>query len=432
MIDSRANSIEYSAQLVLLTKLEEVIASKKIGKLKNAAWANIHEAVVNMKAVDDKTIMTDTQLAELPYVYDRIICLLNLNRFPVVDAAVSVVETPTGAVQGPVGIDGPTGPKGDNGGGVDFGESNFLATTTVDSFDISEADGARWDYVIEGSTGKRAGTVIAVWMDDGSAIKAVDQSTPDVTGTTTDIIEFSVIYDNSEIQLVANVVSNTWSVRGTRYWIPNGGNYLGPISNTLTDGKFYIGGEDDIAAEQTISGDITIDRDGVASIEQVITNGHIVDAAGISVNKLEAQEADKIAIYDSDGFLTESTVAASDLLNIAGGDSNFQDQIDAISASWGIVSTASTNYTILAANKAKIHHLTAAGARSVTLPAANAVTAGVPFWIKDAAGTALAANITINRAGSDLFEDGSTALTIQTNRTSYGIYSNGVSTWYVI
>ena len=70
-------------------------------------------------------------------------------------------------------------------------------------------------------------------------------------------------------------------------------------------------------------------------------------------------------------------------------------------------------------------------ARTITLPAANSVTAGFMLRIKDEGGLAGTNNITIARAGTDTI-DGATSLTINTNYGVRGVYSNGSNAWFTI
>lgn len=89
-----------------------------------------------------------------------------------------------------------------------------------------------------------------------------------------------------------------------------------------------------------------------------------------------------------------------------------------------------TTYTVVAGDQGKIIGLTNVAARTITLCAASAVPAGTILWFKDEAGTATTANITINRAGSDLI-DGGTSTTIILNYGAKGLYSDSVN-WFVI
>lgn len=67
--------------------------------------------------------------------------------------------------------------------------------------------------------------------------------------------------------------------------------------------------------------------------------------------------------------------------------------------------------------------------RSITLPLANAVSAGRIYMIKDANGQSSTNNITVNISGSDTI-DGSSSLTIDSNFESCMIVGDGVSAWY--
>ncbi len=90
-----------------------------------------------------------------------------------------------------------------------------------------------------------------------------------------------------------------------------------------------------------------------------------------------------------------------------------------------------TTYTAVTSDVNKIVGLTNTAARTITLPAANTIPAGNPIYFKDEAGTAAAANITINRAGADTI-DGGTSTTITTNYGMKGVYSNGSSAWFIM
>lgn len=98
----------------------------------------------------------------------------------------------------------------------------------------------------------------------------------------------------------------------------------------------------------------------------------------------------------------------------------------------GLVTVATTTYTLLVENVSKIHHFTNTGARTITLPSAALTAAGLPFWLKDAAGNAATNNITINRAGADTIENGSTSAILNRNGQVLGLYSNGVDKWFAI
>lgn len=89
------------------------------------------------------------------------------------------------------------------------------------------------------------------------------------------------------------------------------------------------------------------------------------------------------------------------------------------------------NYTITATDPDYIGITSTAAARTVTLPAASAVSAGRTFVVKDESGAAATNNITVQRAGSDTI-DGATTKVINTNYGSARLYSDGASKWFSV
>jgi hypothetical protein len=88
-----------------------------------------------------------------------------------------------------------------------------------------------------------------------------------------------------------------------------------------------------------------------------------------------------------------------------------------------------TTYTVVTNDIGKIVALSNVAARGITMPAASVWPAGKLFWVKDEAGTAGAANITMTRAGADTI-DGATTNVISTNYQTRGYYSNGTNAWF--
>ena len=68
--------------------------------------------------------------------------------------------------------------------------------------------------------------------------------------------------------------------------------------------------------------------------------------------------------------------------------------------------------------------------RSITLPLANAVTAGRIYIVKDEDGMSNTNNITINRSGSDTI-DGAASQTLDSNYGSMMIVTDGVDKWFI-
>lgn len=97
---------------------------------------------------------------------------------------------------------------------------------------------------------------------------------------------------------------------------------------------------------------------------------------------------------------------------------------------WKPISVA-TNYSIGAALDYTLHNVDTTAARAITLPAANGVTAGRFYIIKDVTGSAATNNITINRAGSDTIQ-GATTHVIDRNYGFAILSSDGTSSWTVV
>jgi hypothetical protein len=68
--------------------------------------------------------------------------------------------------------------------------------------------------------------------------------------------------------------------------------------------------------------------------------------------------------------------------------------------------------------------------RAITLPAANAVSAGRIYIIKDSSGQSNTNNITLNITGSDTI-DGDSVQTLDSNLGSWTVVTDGVDKWYI-
>lgn len=532
MLDTRAESIIYYAQNYLVdlvagdeTSTEKVslIAKRKFGKAKESEWEladhilSYLEAWEEIDKLDDKT--------EFNHVLECLINLCNLFDFPVAPTVTNI--TPPSILYGLPGADGADGPpgiQGETGLATDFQAALITVVTTVDSFDVGDANGARWDYTtIESGGAQRSGTVLATWNTDGSEIAYNDTSTADIVDSTEDL-SFSVELIGSDICLRANPASGSWTVVGSRYFIPNNGNGSGPISDTLANGTIFIGNSSNVATSRTVSGVITITNTGVTAFTAgSIVNADINASAAIAVSKLAALTASRVLGTDGSGVIsildtatypsltelsyvkgvssaiqtqlgtkvTDPTTTVGDLifrngvnaiarlgvgtagqvLTMSGGlptwataGTGFADPMTTIGdlirrdgsnntnrlavgttgqvltvvsglPAWatlptnGVTVVAATTYTILITDN--IVSATNVAARTFTLPSGGAMTVGKIIWIKDKAGTAGTAPITVNRAGSDTFEDSSTSIQIIGDRSVQGVYWDG-SNWCII
>jgi hypothetical protein len=106
-------------------------------------------------------------------------------------------------------------------GSIALGDSTAPAVytsvkTTIDSgstviYNVltSSYDSAFFDYSLKGSTGARAGNIMAIWS--GSSVKYTDNSTSDI-GSTADFV-FGVILSGSNMVLTGSTSTNGWTLK---------------------------------------------------------------------------------------------------------------------------------------------------------------------------------------------------------------------------
>lgn len=133
-------------------------------------------------------------------------------------------------------------------------------------------------------------------------------------------------------------------------------------------------------------------------------------------------------VYVLNGDLWYNNSASTQIQLTSGGSvvastaSNILSRQAVTASTWTIVNT--DTYVLLDIT-------TSTGSKSVTLPAANSVTAGRWYVFNDATGNAALNNITINRATTDTIA-GNTTLVVNTNYGAAIIASNGSNSWNVI
>ena len=104
--------------------------------------------------------------------------------------------------------------------GTPFEDTDIDTTTeTVDTFATSLGSGSVWHYTVSNGTAQRSGILTATWL--GSTIDCSEGSTPDIGGSTDDLV-LSVDISAGSVRLRATAASNNWSVVGRRYLINNG------------------------------------------------------------------------------------------------------------------------------------------------------------------------------------------------------------------
>jgi hypothetical protein len=94
--------------------------------------------------------------------------------------------------------------------------TGLTSNTTIVSFDKTIGTAYYFDYWVteQGTSASRSGTVIAVWKN--TTVEFTDTSTSDIFGSTLGI-SFSVVINNPNIELTAEIISGTWDIKiGTR------------------------------------------------------------------------------------------------------------------------------------------------------------------------------------------------------------------------
>lgn len=101
------------------------------------------------------------------------------------------------------------------------------------------------------------------------------------------------------------------------------------LDKALANGKIFIGDSNDLAAAQTVSGDITLSNAGVAAISSgVIVDADINSSAAITLSKLAALTSNKAIVSDGSGVLSASSVTSTELGYVSGVTSAIQTQLD--------------------------------------------------------------------------------------------------------
>lgn len=328
----------YAAQTRLLELADIVAESSSFNRVKNEI--KIGEALLRYI----RALNTDSSLTfeEEQCICQHMITIGDLYDFP---ASPTITSNQEFNFASNIIIQGEQGPPGVDGGGTDFNTFSLNSDTLVDSFSVASANGADWQYIITDGTNLRKGTVSGGWLTDGSEIVFYDVSTIDI-GDTSPVV-LSVTYASGTISLFATIPSGTWDIRGTRYFTPNNGASV-IVSSVLPSGRIFIGDSSNIAASQTVTGDITISLSGVTSITaNSIVNADVNTSAAIAVSKLAAVTASRAVVSDSSGFLTTSTATAIEVGYLSGVTSAIQTQLDSkIGSVTGAISTVvSSNLT---------------------------------------------------------------------------------------
>jgi len=331
MIDNRIDSIIYQSQIYYRDLLNDLVLNKRLGKALDAKWEKADLILGYLEALNFRDRLTEEEdILGVNNILECLIKLCDLYQYPTA-APLTFQEAPAVIVgeQGRPGDQGIPGERGDTGLATDFQVSLVSVPSVVDSFALTDANGARWDYYIQETGGaQRVSSILGHWLPDGSDKTLVDVGTTDLDGSTAGL-EFSIEIVGLTVQLVATPSSGTWTVIGTRYFIPNNGNGTGPISDSLLNGYIYIGNTLNFAQGRLLSGDATITNTGVLTIaNSAITNAKIAAGAAIDLSKLATLTANRVAITDAGGVIIPSGITVT-TLNFLDATSSVQTQLNA-------------------------------------------------------------------------------------------------------
>ena len=342
MVEILQDSVYYQSKTKLL-ELAVSISGTKNSKLWEP-WiiqgAKIHRLLQGLdysdyltKAQRDRIVRTLVEVAEI-------------NDFGVAPV-LGQVEAPSILVGIP-GRQGEQGSTGPEGGGVPFSATAVTTDTVCDSFPVTDSRGVEYTINIYDDSGSdmRVMRLQAGWNADGSVYSDDGGIGTTIQGDTSPVT-MSVIVSGSTVQLFATVTSGSWSIEGTRKYVPNNGNGI-VNPTTLASGKIWVGNSSNSPVAVTPSGDITITTAGVTAIASgVIVNSDISSAAAIGLSKLASLTASKAVVTDGSGVLTTSATTATQVGYLSDVTGPIQAALDSkISSASGAISTVvSTNLT---------------------------------------------------------------------------------------
>lgn len=300
VINPNRASIIYQATTVMLEKVTAATRTRNKANRKKL-YAEAAKIRYYLTALTFYPTYIDAEKAN--QILQCLIVVSGIQDYPVAPVT-SAPSNPVSSVA-LTGPQGDTGPRGADGGATDFGVVNVNGNQVIDSFSVSSAYAARWDYIING-TAQRAGTVYATWTEDGAAVDYTEISTPDINGTTIGSVAFTVTYSAGVINFNAVVSAGLWDIRGSRYFIPNQGLSVVPASTPLPSAQIFVGNASSIATAVAVTGDIGITNTGVTSISSgVIVDADVNASAAIAVSKLAALPNNTaVVLTDGSGKIT--------------------------------------------------------------------------------------------------------------------------------
>lgn len=330
MIDVRIDSIIYQSQIYYRDLVNNLTVEKRLGKALDPKWDKADTILGYLEALNYRSRLTDqADIDNVNYILECLIKLCELNQYPV-SAPITFQSPPAVIVgaKGDKGDTGNTGARGFTGLATDFSVISASATTTVDLFPITDSKGARWDYfVINNSGAQRVSSILGQWTADGLNHELTDSGTEDLIGDTSGI-EFDISILAGVVHLTAVITSGTWSITGSRYFVPNNGNGSGPITNSLPLGQVYIGNASNQAQAQSVSGVINITNLGVTTFTSTGYTNIATSLAPTFLTKLTDPTTTIGDIIIRDGFNAINRLgigSSNQVLTVSGGVPSWQN-----------------------------------------------------------------------------------------------------------
>lgn len=349
-IELTRSFVEYQAQSRLLELGVEIAESKSLNKPEVNEKLSLNTKIrLWLKALQYYAYLEKSTIDKLVY------CLADLcdaNAIPYAPV-ITTVEPPTILV-GIKGDTGDTGAEGPEGGGVPFSSTNVTIDSIIDQFPVTDSRGVEYTINIYDDSGSdmRIMRLQGGWNADGS-VYADDGGIGTTIQGDTSGVTMSIVVSGSVVQLFATVTSGTWTITGTRKYVPNNGSgIVNPTS--LANGTIWVGNVSNTPTAVTVTGDISLSNAGVAAISTgVIVNADISASAAIALTKLATLTASKAVVSDGSGFLTTSATTATQIGYLSTVTSDVQVQLDSkLSAATGAISTVVS--VDLVANRAVI------------------------------------------------------------------------------